>query len=114
LASTPQTIRALAYFRQLFDLEDQLRPLTDAERHELRQQYARPVLSAMKTWMDQQLEVLLPKHPLRGAIQYMTKRWASFARFLESGAIPLENNAALRARASDCARPAAAGGRAAL
>lgn len=96
LASTPQTIRALAYFRQLFDLEDQMRPLTDAARHELRQQDARPVLSAMKTWMDEQLETLLPKHPLRGAIQYMTKRWASFARFLESGAIPLENNAAER------------------
>jgi hypothetical protein len=89
LASTPQTIRAPAYFRQLFDLEDQMRPLTDSARHELRQQYLRPVLSAMKTWMDQQLEALLPKHPLRGAIQYMTKRWASLARFLESGAIPL-------------------------
>jgi transposase len=96
LASTPQTIRALAYFRQLFDLEDQTREWTNASRHAHRQQYSRPVLSAMKKWMDEQLEVLLPKHPLRGAIQYMTKRWASFARFLESGAIPLENNAAER------------------
>jgi hypothetical protein len=50
----------------------------------------------MKEWMDEQLQVLRPKHPLRTAIQYMTKRWESFTRFLESGAIPLENNAAER------------------
>lgn len=96
LASTPQTIRALAYFRQLFDLEDQTRTWSDAARHEHRQQHSRGVLTAMKQWMDEQLAVLRPKHPLRGAIQYMTKRWESFARFLESGAIPLENNAAER------------------
>lgn len=96
LGSTPQTIQALAYFRQLFDLDDQTRGWTDAARHEHRQQYSHPVLTAMKQWMDEQLAVLRPKHPLRGAIQYMTKRWQSFARFLESGAIPLENNAAER------------------
>jgi transposase-like protein len=96
LGSTPQTIRTLAYFRQLFELEDQTRTWSDAARHEHRQQYSRPVLTAMKQWMDEQLAVLRPKHPLRGAIQYMTKRWQSFARFLESGAIPLENNAAER------------------
>lgn len=96
LGSTPQTIQALAYFRQLFGLDDQTRGWTDAARHEHRQQYSRPVLTAMKQWMDEQLQMLRPKHPLRGAIQYMTKRWESFARFLESGAIPLENNAAER------------------
>lgn len=46
--------------------------------------------------MDEQLLTLRPKHPLRGPIQYMTKRWESFTRFLESGAIPFENNAAER------------------
>jgi hypothetical protein len=96
LASTKQTVRALAYFQQLFDLEDQTRGLTDAARYEHRQRYSRPVLMGMKQWMDEQLQVLRPKHPLRGAIQYMTKRWESFARFLDSGAIPLENNAAER------------------
>jgi transposase len=77
-------------------LEDQARTLSDAARHDHRQQYSRPVLTALKQWMGEQLEMLRPKHPLRGAIQYMTKRWESFARFLESGAIPLENNAAER------------------
>jgi len=96
LGSTRQTIQALAYFRRLFDGEDQTRQWTDAARYEHRQQYSRPVVTSMKRWMDEQLETLRPKHPLRGAIQYMTKRWESFTRFLQSGAIPLENNAAER------------------
>jgi hypothetical protein len=96
LGSTPQTTQALSYFRQLFELEDRFRPLTDAQRFEQRQQHSRPVLLSLKNWLDEQLLTLRPKHPLRGPIQYMTKRWESFARFLESAAIPLENNAAER------------------
>lgn len=46
--------------------------------------------------MDEQLTTLRPKHALRKPIEYMTKRWSSFTRFLESGAVPLENNAAER------------------
>jgi hypothetical protein len=34
---------------------------------------------------------------LTGAINYMLNRWESFTRFLESGAIPMDNNAAERA-----------------
>lgn len=96
LGSTEQTTQALACFQQLFDLEDQWRELSDEQRHEQRQQQSRPLLLVFKKWMDDQLQTLRPKHPLRGPIQYMTKRWESFTRFLQSGAIPLENNAAER------------------
>ena len=71
--------------------------MTDEQRRALRQQRSRGVLEEFRAWMDSQLAALRPKHPLRGAIQYMTRRWESFARFLESGAIPLENNEAERA-----------------
>lgn len=97
LGATPKTSTALGYFQRLFAIEDSAREMTDDQRHALRQEQSRPVLIEFKAWMDSQLETLRPKHPLRGAIQYMTKRWGSFARFLESGAIPLENNAAERA-----------------
>ncbi len=33
------------------------------------------------------------QHALRGAIEYMTHRYERFERFLESGAIPIHNNA---------------------
>ena len=55
------------------------------------------MLVEFKGWLDKQLETIRPKHDLRGAISYMTTRWESFERFLESGAVPLDNNASEQA-----------------
>jgi len=97
LGPTEQTATAMGYFRRLFDIEDELRELSDQSRHEQRQLRSRPLLEDFKGWMDDQLERLRPKHELRGAIAYMTSRWECFERFLESGAIPLDNNASEQA-----------------
>jgi len=97
LGPTRQTATAMGYFRRLFDIEDDLRELSDESRHEQRQLRSRPVLEEFKRWMDEQLEVLRPKHELRGAIAYMTSRWECFERFLQSGDIPMDNNASEQA-----------------
>lgn len=97
LGPTEATSRAMGYFQRLFDIEDELRELSDESRHEQRQLRSRPLLAEFKCWMDKQLETLRPKHDLRGAINYMTTRWECFERFLESGAIAMDNNASERA-----------------
>ena len=97
LGPTEQTATAMGYFHRLFDIEDDLRELSDEERHGQRQLRSCPLLEEFKHWMDDQLETLRPKHDLRGAISYMTSRWECFERFLESGAIPLDNNASEQA-----------------
>jgi transposase len=97
LGSTKATLTALGYFQRLFDIEDDLRGLSDERRHEQRRRRSRPLVAEFKAWMDEQLETLRPKHELRGAISYMTTRWECFERFLESGAIPLDNNASEQA-----------------
>ncbi len=96
LGATPQTTKVLSYFQLLFDIEDEARELSAEARLALREKESRPILEKLKTWMDEQLTTLRPKHPLRKPIEYMTKRWPSFTRFLESAAIPIENNAAER------------------
>ena len=97
LGSTKATSTAMGYFQRLFDIEDDLRGLSDDQRHGQRQRRSRPLVTEFKAWLDQQLETLRPKHELRGAINYMTTRWECFERFLESGAIPLDNNASEQA-----------------
>ena len=97
LGPTNQTTAAIRYFRQLFGIEDDLRELSDEDRHAQRQLRSRPLLEELKGWMDELLETLRPKHELRGAIAYMTTRWECFERFLESGAIPIDNNASEQA-----------------
>jgi hypothetical protein len=97
LGPTEKTATALGYFQRLFLIEEELKALTSEERHAQRQLRSRPLLAEFKTWMDQQLEGLTPKHNLRGAIEYMTQRWESFEQFLESGDIPMHNNASEQA-----------------
>jgi transposase len=97
LGPTERTATALGYFQRLFDIEDELRELSDEARHAQRQLRSRPLVEEFKCWLDDQLKTLRPKHDLRGAISYMTSRWECFERFLESGAIPLDNNASEQA-----------------
>ena len=97
LGATDATKTAMAYFRRLFDIEDLCRPMSDEDRLAMRQKNSRPLVESFHDWMQQQCFMgLLPKSKLLGAINYMLKRWDSFTRFLESGAIPMDSNLAER------------------
>jgi hypothetical protein len=82
--------------RQLFDLEDVFRPWSDEQRLAGRQERSQPLVERFYDWLQQQRVRQLPKSKLRGAIDYMLNRWESFTRFLESGRVPMDNNAAER------------------
>jgi transposase len=97
LGKTKQTRTALAYFRQLFDIEDRYRQSSDEVRLAARLELSQPIVTDFCEWLQAQRLRQLPKAKLTGAINYMLNRWESFTRFLESGAIPMDNNAAERA-----------------
>ncbi len=97
LGATSQTHTALAYFRQLFDLEDAFRSLSPDERLAARQVRSRPIVTAFHDWLLQESARQFPKSKLLGAINYLLNRWDTFERFLESGWLPLSNNVAERA-----------------
>ena len=42
--------------------------------------------------MPVSLPVELPRSPLRSGVNYRRNRWEAFERFLEDGAIPIDNN----------------------
>jgi len=97
LGATAQTHTALAFLRQLFDLEDLYRPLSDEQRLAARRETSLPIVEAFHDWLEKERAHQLPKSKLLGAINYMLNRWPSFTRFLEAGCIPLSNNVAERA-----------------
>ncbi|MCA9233134.1 MAG: IS66 family transposase [Planctomycetales bacterium] len=97
LGPTDKTRTVLGYIRQLFDLEDVFRPYSDEQRLAARLAQSQPIVESLQKWLEDEQLRQLPKSKLRGAINYMLNRWDSFTRFLESGAIPLDNNAAERA-----------------
>ena len=97
LGKTRQTRTALAYFRKLFDIEDRYRQSSDEVRLAARREQSQPLVESFHQWLEAERLRGLPKAKLTGAINYMLNRWESFTRFLESGAIPMDNNAAERA-----------------
>jgi transposase len=97
VAATAKTHTALAYFRQLFDLEDRFRECSDDERLADRLAKSKPIVDSFFQWLRSERERLLPKAKLLGAINYILNRQDSFTRFLESGRVPTDSNCAERA-----------------
>jgi transposase len=88
----PQATWVLEQIQKLYDVEDRAREWTDSERHALRQAESRPLVDAIEIWLAERDQQELPRSPLREGVNYFWNRWESFRRFLEDGAIPLDNN----------------------
>jgi transposase len=97
LGATKATRQALAYFRQLFDIEDMYKQSSPEQRLTARQARSQPIVNTFHEWLENERAGKLPKAKLLGAINYMLNRWESFTRFLACGMLPLDNNAAERA-----------------
>jgi transposase len=88
--------QALAWIRQLYAIEDKARPMTAAERQQLRQALAKPILAKLKAWLDEQGPLVLPKSGIGKAIGYAQKQWQALQVYLEDGDLEIDNNAAER------------------
>ena len=90
---------ALELIGELFAIEREASEAgdSDEQRRRRRQTEAAPKLAAIKTWCEEQLRELLPKSPTAGAIAYTLKNWDALNRYLDDGAIAIDNNAAERA-----------------
>lgn len=96
LGATTATCKAMAYFRQLFDMEDHFHQLNNEQRLQARREKVQPLVEDFHQWLEHQHHGQLPKAKLLGAINYMLNRWESFTRFLESGAVAIDSNLAER------------------
>jgi transposase len=67
------------------------------DRRAVRQERSRPVLDAMKAWLQQTLQTLSQKSEMAKAIRYTLARWEALGRFCDDGRIAIDNNAAERA-----------------
>jgi transposase len=86
--------RALAIYRQLYDIEDRGRELPAGERLELRRSESLPLLDEFKGWLDQQRSdpKVLPKSAIGGAVRYALNQWKPLLSFTLDGSLPIDNN----------------------
>lgn len=83
---------ALAWVRKLYDIEDQAKPLDDAECAALRQTQAVPLLESFRAWLEEQQAAALPKSPMGQAIRYALSNWQALTRYPEAGFLSIDNN----------------------
>ncbi len=93
----------LALVRQLYDVEDDARSATQSReelvalRYVLRQDRSVAIMETLHAHLDRWKTEVLPKSPVGKATGYALNQWTELARFLEDGALELDNNASERA-----------------
>lgn len=86
----------LENIQQLYEIERQARDLNlDAEkRRSLRQDQAIPILKKLEAWLVEQHSdrTLVPKSPIRKAIDYALSRWKGLSAYAQNGRLEIDNN----------------------
>jgi len=85
---------ALTMIQKLYDIERQARDksLLPDDIKKLRQQQAKPILDEMGEWFKEQINLVLPKSAIGGAIAYTLTLWPRLIRYIDDGRFKIDNN----------------------
>jgi transposase len=93
---SPVAEEALNRIGELYAIEKEIRGKSAPERCAVRRERSRPLLDAMKAWMNQMLQRLSQKSEVAKAMHYALNRWKALNRYIDDGRIEIDNNAAER------------------
>jgi transposase len=88
--------QALAYYRQLYELERAAKDFSDMQRLQMRQDLSVPILNQFHQWLQAQRPEVLPKSPMAAALGYVLNNWIALIRYTEAGFLAIDNNVAER------------------
>jgi transposase len=74
--------QALALFGRLYEIEREVAGLDAERRRTIRQEKARPVADALRTWLTAQRQKVPPGSATAKAIDYTLGRWAALTRYI--------------------------------
>jgi hypothetical protein len=94
---SPIALEAVKRIDALFAIEREINGLSADERRQVRQERSRPLADDLRAWLGEQRGTLSRSATVAKPIDYMLRRWDSFASFLDDGRACLSNNAAERA-----------------
>jgi transposase len=97
LHKSPVAAQMLERIGALYVVEKEIWGRLPDERRAVRQERSRPLLDAMKVWLEETLQTLSQKSATAKAIRYALSRWQALGRYCEDGRIAIDNNAAERA-----------------
>lgn len=94
---SPVAEESLKRIGALYGIEGEIRGRPPDERRENRNARSRPLLDAMHEWLQTTLSRMSKKSPVASAIGYALGRWPALMRFVDDGALEIDNNVAERA-----------------
>ena len=74
------------------EIESEVRDLEPDLRRRIRQEQAVPVMNMLHAWMIVQRNLVPEGSAISKALDYSLKRWAALSRYLDDGAVPIDNN----------------------
>ena len=84
--------QALQYIAAIYEVEREVRDLEPDERRRIRQEKAVPLMETLHAWMIDQRGLVFEGLAITKALDYSLKRWAALSRYLDDGAVPIDNN----------------------
>jgi transposase len=90
--SAPIASEVLERIAALYVIEKTIRGRSADERRAVRQEKSKPLVLALKTWLEEQLARVSGKSVIAEAIRYGLNHWDGLTHFLEDGRIELDTN----------------------
>jgi len=88
-----EAARLLAWYQQLYDVEDQARGRSADEVLALRREHSAPLMGKLRQWLDgDAARNALPRSRLGEAVGYLNNQWDALCVFLTDGRVPFDNN----------------------
>lgn len=84
--------QALYSIGGLYEVERQARDMSDEDRWRIRQEKAAPIIKTLHDWMLAQRDLVPNGTATAKALDYSLKRWVALTRYLDDGAVPIDNN----------------------
>ena len=88
----PIATEALARLKMLYEIEANIRGLPPEMRRSMRQQQSKPIVEALKPWLEASLARVSKGSKLGKAIRYGLRHWDGLCSFLDDGRIEIDSS----------------------
>ena len=90
--NAPIATEALVRIRKLYAIETEIRGGTPEVRRTQRQARSKPIVDALRPWLEESLAKISKGSKLADAIRYGLNHWKGLTRFLNDGRIEIDSN----------------------
>ena len=90
--ASPVSMQAIQRIAHLYRIEQEARGMTPADRQSLRQLRARPLWNELHVWLQLERTRVADGSGIAAALDYSLRRRVALGRFLQDGAVSIDNN----------------------